>query len=517
MNGVLGTGWSIAWSGWLANYNRTFRFSRAKIAVIWQIIVLAFMFFVSRRVRPVPDAGLQGLLVLMAVQMGWFGLLNGFSRGQAQLYQGLLVPLFQMSPARPLSLLIGRSIEAVPMRLWNGLLWAWAYSAAVPGAARWGAMLLLFVVGAGVALLSNFAGMLLVVTWAYLSPRSMRNGTVLMGIVTMFGATWAVIFLARGGNVSDLALQMRQLRTVFTWFIAIIGGLPGLVMLGSLAVRPEWLENMYRSGLYRVIELGELEDSRPSRSLWLPLPDGAVRGLLAKEWLQWYRSRMTRIQGLVWVCGTVGVFVAGQAMAGQPLTRLVQFVTALSLLAWGLAFSHWVVRVFEAERAAVILYRLAAVPAATLLWGKFLTIFLPSAVMVAISAWVGCLGARAGAGTTLAVLGWSLAALAAGTVGGFGLAAATAGQEPPEPETMAAASRMGPPPGGAGNAWYLLARMAGLLVPIFLVVWTGSGQPWLPFAVPATPLLAVDALLPLVALLGGYRLMSKGWDSGRVA
>lgn len=515
MSGTLRTAWSVARYGWLAVYNRSFRFSRIKFAVIWQAGLLGFLIFLSRRVRPVPGAaGLEGLLLLMAVQMAWFGLLNGFSRAQFQLYQGLLVPLFQITPARPLAFLLGRVIEQIPMRIYTTLLWAWAYSAAVPGAGRWGALLLLWATGAAVGILAQLAGLLLVTLWARVSPRTLRNGSLFFGIVTMALATWAVIFLSRGGNITDLALQMRALRQVFAGFAAVAGGIPGLWMLGALLARPARVEELYRTGLYRMLELGERDEVRPGRSAWLPLPDGPVRGVLAKEWLQWSRSRITRIQGLVWVCGTVGVYVAGQAMAGQPLPRVVQYVGALSLLAWGLSFSHWVVRVFEAERAAIILYRIAATPAGTLLWAKFLSVFLPSAALVAVSVLVGSAGAGLGPGDTLAVLGWSLAALAAGTLGGFGMAAATAGEEPPEPAVMAGADRLGPPPGGNANAWYLLARMGGLLVPIFLVVWTGAGQPWLPFRIPAGALLGVDALLPLAVLAGGYWLMRKGWDAG---
>lgn len=516
MNAVLRTAWSVAWYGWRAIYNRSFRFSRVKFAVIWQVLTLGFLVFIARRVRPAPDAaGLEGLLVLMAVQMGWFGLMSGFSRGQFQLFQGLLVPLFQITPARPLAFFLGRIVEHVPMRLWSTLLWSWAYSAAVPGAGRAGALLALFATGVAVGVLANLAGLLLVALWARLSPKTLRYGSVGFGILTMALATWVVIFLATGGEVSELALRMRTFRSAFSLAVAALGGGPGLALLLALAARPEWVENLYRTGLYRVIELGEQDDARPGRSRWLPLPDGAVRAVLAKEWLQWSRSRVTQIQALVWVFGTVGVYVAGQAMAGQPLTRVVQYVGALSLLAWGLAFSHWVVRVFEGERAAIILYRLTAVPAGRLLWAKFLSIFIPSGGAVTLSALVGSAGAGLPLQDAMIVIGWSLAALAAGTVGGFGAAAATAGQEPPEPEVMAA-SRTGPSQSNT-NAWFTLARMGGMLVPIFLVVWTGAGQPWLPFKLPQGALLGVDVALPAALLAGGYWFMNRIWDAGQVS
>lgn len=515
MSALLRTAWAVAWYGWRAIYNRSFRFSRVKLALVWQLVLLGFLLFLSRRVRPAPDAGgLEGLLVLMAVQMGWFGLMTGFTRGQFQLFQGLLVPLFQITPARPLAFFLGRIIEQVPLRLWSTLLWAWAYSAAVPGAGRWGALLLLFVAGAATGVLANLAGLLLVALWARLWPRTLRYGSVGFGILTMALATWVVIFLATGGNVGDLAVQMRQFRAAFSAAVAVAAGLPGLFLLGALAVRPGWVEDLYRHGLHRVIELGEQDTARPGRSRWLPLPDGPVRAVLAKEWIQWSRSRITRIQGLVWLFGTVGVYVAGEAMAGQPLHRVVQYVGALSLLAWGLGFSHWVVRVFEAERAAVILYRLAAVPAARLLGAKFLAVFVPSALAVSASALVGSLGARLALGQALAVVGWSLAALAAGCAGGFGAAAATAGQEPPEPEVMAS-DRTGPAQGNTG-AWYVLVRMGGLLAPIFLVVWTGAGQPWLPVKLPLAPLVGLDVALPVGLLAGGYWIMSRIWDAGQV-
>ncbi len=514
MSRVLRTAWSVAWYGWLAIYNRTFRFSRVKAALIWQVLQIGFLIFVARRVRPMGDAsGLEGLLVLMSVQMGWFGLMTGFSRGQFQLFQGLLVPLFQITPARPLAFFIGRVIEHVPMRIWSTLLWAWAYSAAVPGAGRWGALLALLATGALVGVLANLAGLLLVALWARVSARTMRNGSVFFGILTMAMATWAVIFLSGGGNVSDLALQMRAWRTAFGGAVAVIGGVPGLLLLGALVVRPDWVEDLYRVGLVRVIELGERDETRPGRSVWLPWPAGATRAVLSKEWIQWSRSRITRIQTLIWVFGTVGVYVAGRAMAGQPLPRVVQYVSALSLLAWGLAFSHWVVRVFEGEKAAIILYRLAGTPAGRLLWAKFLSVFVPSAAAVALSTLIGGLGAGLSGADLFTVVAWGLAALAAGTIGGFGAAAATAGEEPPEPEVMAA------PAGGSGvqsndmNAWYVLARIGGLLVPIFLVVWTGAGQPWLPFKLPLGALVGVDVALPVAALAGGYWLMVKGWEA----
>lgn len=516
MTEVLRTAWSVAWYGWRAFYNRSFRFSRLKVALVWQLILIGFLIGLARRVRPLPDAaGLEGLLVLMAVQMAWFGLMSGFSRGQFQLFQGLLVPLFQITPARPLAFVLGRVIEHIPTRLWSTLLWAWAYSAAVAGASRWLALALLAATGAAVGLVANLAGLLLVTLWARLSPRTLRNGFLLFGILTMALFTWAIIFLTTGGDVSDLALRMRELRTLFAGAVVLVGGLPGLAMLGMLLLRPEWVENLYRTGLTRVLELGEQEDSRPGRSVWLPLPDGPVRGVLAKEWIQWSRSRVTRVQALIWLFGTVGVYTAGRAMAGEPVARILPNLGSLSLLAWGLAYSHWVVRVFEAERAAIWLYRLAAVPAGTLILAKFMSVFLPSGLLVGLSVVVGGLAAGLDLPTLTQVLGWTLGALAAGCIGGFGAAAATAGEEAAEPPATAAAERMAPPQSGNLNGWYVLARMAGLLGPIALVLWTGAGMPGLPVPLAPATGLGVSALLPVVLLVGGYWLMARHWDSGK--
>lgn len=516
MSEVLGTAWSIARTGWLSTWNRSFRFSRVKTAVIAVALQALFFLLIARRAPTMSAAAsresIGGLLSLVAIQMGWFGMMYGFTRGQMQLYQGILVPLFQITPARPLSFLIGRVLEAVPTRAWSCLLWAWAYSGAVAGPARWGAMALLAIVGLLVGMVAHLSGLLLLTFWSRYSPKTMRNGTFLFGAATLAMATWAIIYLSEGGTVTELALLTRQYRTAAYGAVLLLAGVPGLALLGAVAVRPQAVEGLYRQGVYQVLELNDSDVARPGKSVWLPFRDGVARAVLSREWLELARSKVVRIQGMIWLAGTVGVYFAGMAMRGQPLHRVVQFVGALSLLAWFMAYGHWVVRVFEKERKTMLLYRLTAVPARKLIVAKFTSVFAPSAVLVAVTALVGSYAARVSAGDALAVMGWTLGALAAGTFGGFGMAAATAG-ESDDQDLDQGPRREGEAPQPTGNAWWSLARMGALLITAALPVWTGAGRPGLPWQVPLAPLLALDAGLPLALLVVGYWLMTKVWEA----
>jgi hypothetical protein len=292
----------------------------------------------------------------------------------------------------------------------------------------------------------------------------------------------------------------------------VLAGIPGLALLGALLVRPGAVEGLYRQGVYQVIELADADFTRPQRSVWLPLRDGIFRAVLSREWLELARSKVARIQIMIWVAGTVGVLVAGRAMAGQPLPRVIQFVGGLSLFAWFMAYGHWVVRVFEKERKTVLLYRLTNVPARKLVLAKFISVFAPSAVLVAVSALVGGFAAGAGLQGALAVTGWSLAALAAGTFGGFGMAAATA-NEYEDAEMDASPRREGTEgPQATGNAWWVLARTFALIIPAALAVWLAAGHPGLPWAAAAVPLGAFATLLPLLLLVGGYWWMTRTWE-----
>ncbi|HYF80116.1 MAG TPA: hypothetical protein VD973_23640 [Symbiobacteriaceae bacterium] len=514
MSEVLSTAWSIARSGWRATWNRTFRFSRMKTAAIFLVLQLGFFVLVARRVpgNGAEGAGLGGLLALVAVQMGWFGIMNGFVRGQAQLYQGILVPLFQMTPARPVAFLLGRVIEAVPTRAWTSLLWAWAYSGLLPVGARWGALLLLAAFGLATALTAYLAGLLLLAFWSRYSPRTMRNGTIFFGAVSLALVTWAIIYLSEGGTITDLSVIMRTYRTTAYGVVLTLTGVPGLLLLGALAIRPAAVEDLYRSGLYKVMELNETDVDRRVRSRWLPIRSHVMRAVLSREWLELARSKVARIQLLIWAAGTVGVFFAGRAMAGRPAERLVQYVGMLALFAWFMSYGHWVVRVFEKERRTMLLYRLAAIPARRLLAAKFLSIFGPSAVLVAVTVTVGVLAAAGSAGDLLTVLGWTLGALAAGTVGGFGAAAATAGEGEDQELGAAAPKREGDSAQATGNnAWWALLRTFTLLLTAGLPIWLGAGQPGLPFHLPGAPLLAGAAMLPTAILAAGYWIMEKGW------
>ncbi|HYG58763.1 MAG TPA: hypothetical protein VD902_11955, partial [Symbiobacteriaceae bacterium] len=366
MSELLRTAWAIARSGWRANYNRSFRFSRMKTAVMALALQGLFFVFLARRAPAMAAGasqdGLAGLFALMAVQMGWFGIMTGFARGQMQLYQGILVPLFQITPARPLSFLLGRVIESVPTRAWSCLLWAWAYSGAVAGSARWGAMAAMALFGLAVGMVAHLSGLLLLSFWSRYSPKTMRNGTFFFGAATLALATWAIIYLSEGGTVTELALVMREYRLLTYTVVLGLTGIPGLLLLGALAVWPQAVEDLYRQGVYQVIELAEADFTRPLRSRWLPIRNHVFRAVLSREWLELLRSKVARIQLLIWAAGTVGVYFAGQSMMHEGVARLVQFVGGLSLLGWFMSYGHWVVRVFEKERRTMLLYRLATVP-----------------------------------------------------------------------------------------------------------------------------------------------------------
>jgi hypothetical protein len=219
---------------------------------------------------------------------------------------------------------------------------------------------------------------------------------------------------------------------------------------------------------------------------------------------------MARMQLLIFVAGTVGVFLAGRSLEGAPMQRLVRYVGSLSLLAWFNAFGHWVVRVFEQERVTVALYRLAAVPTPKLVAAKLTSIAVPSGVLVAMATTVGSLAARLAPADALGVLFWSELALAAGVMGGFGVAAATADQEPEEPEAAAAPrSELSGSATVQTNAWFALARVGGLVVSTALPLWAGAGRPWL--TVPPAAAWALALGLPLALLVGGVGWMLRTW------
>jgi hypothetical protein len=515
MSELLKLSFAVARSGWQATYNSTFRFSRMKSGVILLALQLLFFFFLARRAPQIASGytreGLGGLLALMSLQMAWFGMMYGFSRGQQQLYQGILVPLFQMSPARPLGFLLGRVFESIPIRIWSCFLWAWVYSSTITGPERWMALLLLATLGLAVALIAHLSGLLLLTFWGRYSPDTMRNGNMIFGVLTLGLVTWAMIFLSQGGTVTELALLMRDYR--LTVFAAVVGltGIPGLALLGGLAVRPNAVEDLYRKGVYQVIELGESDVDRPGRSRWLPLSDNVRRAVLSREWLELTRSRMVRIQLMVWLAGTVGVFFAGRAMIGQPLPRVIQFVGFYALFAWFMSYGHWVVRAFEKERRTIHLYRIAAVSGSRLMVAKFISIFVPSAVLVGISTLVGVVAAQLDLNAAVGVMLWTLFGLAAGVFGGFGMTIATADQNTEDGQGGPSQEGAQAQPGG-GGAWWALARTIALMICAALPVWAGAGQPGLPWFMPWGPLLLLILLLPLVLLLGGYAIMRRSWE-----
>lgn len=514
MNGIVSLSLAVARSGWQASWNRLFRFSRMKAGVIWVALQGLLVFFVVRRAPAVApeasQAGLLGALTLMGAQMTWFGIMYGFSRGQTQLYQGLLVPLFQITPARPLAFLLGRVIEAVPTRAWTTLLWAWAYSAIVPPPGRWYALAALWLTGLAVGMLAHLAGLLLLTFWSRYHPQSMRHGNTFFGVLTIAMITAAMIYLSQGGTATELALVMRTSRRAVLTALAAVAGLPGLVLALALLVRPQWVESHYRDGLYRVLELGEQDTVRSGRSYWLPLGDGVLRAVLSREWLQLARSRMARTQLLIFLAGVVGVWFAGRAAGGAPMAGLVGSVGGLSLLAWFNAFGHWVAKVFSHERVTIALYRLAAVPTAKLVAAKFTSLLVPSALLVALSVAVGSLSAGLSASAALALLGWTELGLLLGLMGGFGAAAATADQEPEEPEAAGAPRvEQGGSAAVQSNAWFSLARTLGLTVSTALPLWAAAGRPWL--QVPAAAAWTVALGLPLALFLGGVGFMLRTW------
>ena len=518
MSEALRLSWAIARMAWRATYNRTFRFSKVKGALVMLVLQLIFFLLIARR-APVmasgaANEGLGGLVALISLQMAWFGMMWGFTRGQFQLYQGLLVPLFQITPARPIGFLLGRVIEAVPIRSWSTLLWAYVYSGVVAGPARWGAMALLFIVGLGVGMIAHLSGLLLLSFWSRYSPKTMRNGLILFGGVTLGFATWAVIYLASGGTVTELALNIRAYRFLVFGAVVLVTGIPGAMLLAALAIRPAAVEDLYRQGVYKVIELNDSDVTRPGRSLWLPIPDNVFRPILSREWLELSRSKVAQIQLAIWGAGTVGVWFAGRAIQGAPMERVIQYVGALALLTWFMSYGHWVVRVFEKERKTNILYRLAGVSTPKLLAAKFTSIFVPSGFLVGATTLVGAAAAELGFAQVLTVWSWSIGALAAGVIGGFGMAAATAGESEDEQDAGGSPGRGeggGQQPAGT-DAWWSLARTVALAVTAGLPIWFGAGQPGLPFRVPEAGLWAVSVLLPVGLMVVGYRLMVRAWE-----
>lgn len=515
MSEVLRTAWAVARSGWRANYNRTWKFSRSKSSVIFTVAYLLVIYLVTQRAGQVSPGrsglGLQGLAVLLVLQLGWSGLLRGYTRGQFQLYQGILVPLFQISPARPIAFLIGRSLEGLTIALRNAAVWGYAYSAALPGRERWVGALLLGGVGLAAYTVAHLAGLLTLALLSRLSPRSLNGSLFAAFALSLGAATGAAIYLARGGSLADLALLVHQYRTPIAALSLGLLGAPGLGLLLAFFVIPDRVEELYRVGLYQVLELRDLADARPRRSLWLPLPAGPFRGVLARQWLTDLRAAVTRFRLLIWGAAGAGVWFSGAAARGQGPERAVLFVGGLAVLAWGLSSSAQVASAFTSERVTQLLYRLAGVRPLPLFAAKFLGLWLPTLAGVALPCLVGGWRAGLGGGELLQLLAWSCGAMTAGTLGGLGIAAATAGEEPDEPESQGAGGLFGPGQDPQSGTIWAILRTFGLVLPTALCLWAGSGQFGSPLPAPTAGLLLLLVLIVGGCLALGLALMVRGW------
>lgn len=517
MSEVWRQSWAIARSGWRALYNRTWRFSPRKTLLIDMGSEFFVVFLITRRAGAIAaGAGavdLTGLLLLITLQMGWFGLMYGFARGQFQLYTGILVPLFQITPARPMAFLVGRVLESLPRRAWSTLLWAWAYSAAIAGAARWPALLLFWTVALGFSALAHLSGLLALTLWSRLSPRTLRVGLFIIFASTLGGITWAVIYLGTGGGLVDLAQRFRAARWWLGGALALVGGLPGLALLLAFVFRPSAVENLYRRGLYRVLELNERQDSRPGRSRWLPLPDGPLRAVLSRDLLVLTRSGFTLFRLATWVAGAVGAYMAGAALAGQPTTRLTLWLGGLALFAWGLPFRNLVTGAFHGEKASMDLYRLTGTPLGPVLLGKYIAQAVPAALLAGLAAAVAAGRAELGAGPALTLVLWVWLALAAGIAGGLGYAAVSAREPDPDEEAGAAAPPDAGVPGvGGGTLAASLLRTLSFAGPMAVTIWIAGGRPGLPLAIPALWPLLLVLLAAAGSLAVGWRLLGREWD-----
>jgi len=104
--------------------------------------------------------------------------------------------------------------------------------------------------------------------------------------------------------------------------------------------------------------------------------------------------------------------------------------------------------------------------------------------------------------------------IAAGILGGFGMAAATANEEPEEPDVTGAPRRDMDSAQSGSNAWWAVARTVALVLTMVLPIWTAAGQPGLTgVKLPTGPLLSVDLLLPISLLTFGSWLMIRNWET----
>lgn len=505
--------WSIARMGWRSQWNMTIRFSKAKIGLIWIAVQLLIFFAISRRTPQLavdPRQGVLGLAVLIGLQMAWFGLMTGFTSGQQQLYRGVLVPLFQITPIRPIGVILGRALQSVPTRLLACLLWGWVYAGALPGASRPLVALLLAGCGLLAGMFAHLAGLLILTVWGRYSPKTMRHAATVMGIGSMGLVTWIIIYLASGGTVSAISLTMQEYRQSVMGLLLLVAGLPGLLLFLASLVLPTWIERLYQTGLHQVIELNEQDVARNARSFWLPLRHPIYRAILSREWLQLSRSKVFRIQLLTFTAGAVGTWFAGRAMAGRPMTDIVLYVGGLALFAWFMGFGEWVVRVFDSERKTIFLYRVTGTPVRHLIAAKLLSLFGPSVILVTLSTLVGAFAAQLGTARALGVGLWAAAGMLAAILGGFGAAAATASEAPAE-ETGGQTTPDGTPMGNT-NAWYSIFRILSLILCMALPIAIGAGLPGIPFQVPVALQATLGIGLPVVLLLFGVRLMVRRWE-----
>lgn len=509
---------ALVLAAWQDGWNRSFRFSRWKLGLWLALLQVGAGAAVLWRLGGVQMAGegsLGSAMGLMLAQSGVWSFVIGFLGGRQRLFGGRAATLLHVSPAPAISPVVAEVAGHLPRKAWSMVLWAAGLGLMLPQAQWPWAMPVLWAAGLVVGLLGEFGGLMALLAWARLAPRLLGGVWSALLAAQVVAIWYGVFLLARGVSPEALQAAAGALRWGLGGALAALLGLPGLVMVGMLAVARGRLGEVYREGWLRLAEVGDA-GARARRSRWPAPGGGAWAAVAAKEWLMAGRNPITwfRLAGLALLTLTLFAFRAEVGALAARYHDWVVLGAGAGLVLF--AFGEQAAAGFSADGARLGLYATAGVGARHLLAGKVLGM-APLAVLGGACSWAVALAAGVGAaGQARAAMAGALLVLGAVcvAVGGASLDAAVRDPEE-EPDLQALAALMEQVPRGAGGTTGLIGSMVYGGFGVWALGWgAGSGAEVGPGWAVSPALVIILAVLPLLALLPGYirlrNLLARG-------